>query len=107
MYIHLPLVVGAAGHIPVANETQRTRLIEVRELHETALSKTELEEELAELAEKDDDADDNTGQAGEDDQGGSGGLIEISKKNCQRLVQAALTLTQSSCGIEFSRWYAS
>ena len=81
-------------------ETQRTRLIDVTELHETALSKTEQEEQAeADLAEKDDDADDNTGQAGaqagEDDQGGSGSLIDLAKKKCQRLIQAALASTQA------------
>ena len=81
-------------------ETQRTRLIDVTELHETALSKTEQEEQAeADLAEKDADADDNTGQAGaqagEDDQGGSGSLIDLAKKKCQRLIQAALASTQA------------
>ena len=48
-------------------------------------------------------ADDNTGHpGGEDDQGGSGGLIEKSIKNCERLVGAALKLAQAHIAAELN-----
>ena len=48
-------------------------------------------------------ADDNTGHpGGEDDQGGSGGLIEKSIKNCERLVGAAFELAQTHRAAELN-----
>ena len=48
-------------------------------------------------------ADDNTGHpGGEDDQGGSGGLIEKSIKNCERLVGPALELAQAHIAAELN-----
>ena len=48
-------------------------------------------------------AEDNTGHpGGEDDQGGSGGLIEKSIKNCERLVGADLELVQAHIAAELN-----